>query len=112
LVNVPFGIYLGWITVATVANATQVLNSLDWNGFGIAPEIWLAIMLAAGVVISALMSFSRRNIPHTLVLIWAFAGIAVRFPDVPLVNIAAWAAAGAVGLLLLFALISKPKETA
>ena len=112
LVNVPFGIYLGWITVATVANATQVLNSLDWNGFGIAPEIWLAIMLAAGVVISALMSFSRRNIPHALVLIWAFVGIAVRFPDVPLVNIAAWAAAGAVGLLLLFALISKPKETA
>ncbi len=36
LVNVPFSIYLGWITVAAIANATQLLYFLNWNGFGIA----------------------------------------------------------------------------
>ena len=109
LVNVPFSIYLGWITVATIANATQLLYVLHWNGFGIAPEIWLVIMLAVAVVISALMSFTRRNIPHALVLIWAFIGIAVKFPDVTLVQYASWVAVALVGLLLIIALLSRPK---
>lgn len=109
LVNVPFSIYLGWITVATIANATQLLDVTGWDGFGIAPEIWLVIMLLAAVTISALMSFTRRNIPHALVLIWAFIGIAVKFPNVPLVNIASWTAAGIVGLLLLLAIIARPR---
>ncbi len=111
LVNVPFSIYLGWITVATIANATQLLYNLQWNGFGIAPQIWLVIMLAAAVVISALMSFTRRNIPHALVLIWAFIGIAARFPNVPLVKNASYAASALVGLLLIIALLSKPRST-
>lgn len=108
LVNVPFSLYLGWITVATIANATQLLYFIRWNGFGNAPEVWLVIMLIAAVIISAMMSLSRRNIPHALVLVWAFTGIAVKFPNVPLVNISSLAAAGAVILLLVFALLSKP----
>ena len=108
LVNVPFSLYLGWITVATIANATQLLYFLKWDGFGISPEIWLVIMLAAAVSISALMSLTRRNIPFALVLVWAFTGIAAKFPNMPLVNISSWAAAGAVILILVFALLSKP----
>lgn len=108
LVNVPFSMYLGWITVATIANATQLLYFNKWNGFGISPEIWLMVILFAAVVISALMSLSRRNIPYALVLVWAFTGIAAKFPNVPLVNISSWAAAGAVILVLVFALLSKP----
>ena len=108
LVNVPFSLYLGWITVATIANATQLLYFLKWNGFGISPEIWFVIMMAAAVSISALMSLTRRNIPFALVLVWAFTGIAVKFPNMPLVNISSWAAAGAVTLILVFALLSKP----
>lgn len=109
LVNVPFSVYLGWITVAAIANATQLLYVIGWNGFGIAPVIWLVIMLAVAVVISGLMSFTRRNIPHALVLIWAFIGIAMRFPQNPTVNLASWGAAALVGLLLVVALISKPR---
>lgn len=107
LVHAPFSTYLGWITVATIANATQLLYVLGWNGFGIAPAIWLVIMLMAAVIISALVSFTRRNVPYALVLIWAFIGIAVKFPDVDLVNLSAWSAAGLVGLLLLAALLSR-----
>lgn len=109
LVNVPFSTYLGWITVATIANATQVLYAAGWGGFGIAPEIWLVIMLTAAVVISAVMSFTRKNVPHALVLIWAFIGIAVRFPEVSLVNTSAWAAAAAVAVFLIAALLSGKK---
>ena len=31
LVRVPFSIYLGWITVATIANITSLLYFWDWN---------------------------------------------------------------------------------
>lgn len=108
LVNLPFSLYLGWITVATIANVTQLLYFIKWDGFGIAPEMWFVIMLAAAVIISALMSLTRRNIPFALVLVWAFTGIAAKFPNVPLVNISSWTAAGAVILILVFALLSKP----
>jgi len=108
LVNVPFSLYIGWITVATIANATQLLYYLKWDGIGISPEIWLVIMLAAAVIISAVMSLTRRNTPFALVLVWAFTGIAVKFSNMPLVNISSWAAAGAVLLILVFALLSKP----
>jgi len=111
LVDVPFSIYLGWITVATIANATQLLYVTGWNGFGIAPAIWLVIMLAAAVAISGLMSFKRRNISHALVLIWAFVGIAVKFPENPTVSFSAWGAAAMVGFLLVVALITKPRST-
>jgi hypothetical protein len=111
-VEIPFSIYLGWISVATIANVTQLLYLLNWDGFGIAPQVWLVIMLAAAVVISALMSFTRRNILYALVLVWSFIGIAVKFPDVPLVNLSAWIAAGGVGALLLLALLTRPKLSA
>src|SRR4030065_2293902 len=56
-VRVPISIYLGWITVATVANVTSLLNYLNWDGFGISDEIWMAIMLAAVLLIALLMNF-------------------------------------------------------
>lgn len=109
LVNVPFSLYLGWVSVATIANATQLLYAIGWDGFGITSQLWFVIMLAVAVGVSALMSFTRRNIPHALVLIWAFTGIAAKFPNVSLVNTASWAAAGLVAVLLIAALVSKVK---
>ena len=52
LVRIPFSIYLGWITVATIANATSLLDYLGWSGWGIAPEVWALIMLVAGALIT------------------------------------------------------------
>ena len=50
--HLPFSIYLGWITVATVANVSDVLYFLKWDRLGIAPEIWMSIVLAAVLVIA------------------------------------------------------------
>ncbi|HZW04829.1 MAG TPA: hypothetical protein VFF68_12930 [Anaerolineaceae bacterium] len=98
-VKTPFSIYLGWITVATIANVTSVLDFFGWNGGGIAEEIWLAIMLGAAVVIAALMAVTRRDAAYLLVLVWAFIGIALRHSDVAFVTTASWLAAGIVLLL-------------
>ncbi len=38
LVHVPFSIYLGWITVATIANITSWLYEVGWSGWGSLPR--------------------------------------------------------------------------
>ena len=111
LVNLPFSIYLGWITVAAIANAAQLLYSIHWNRFGIAAEVWTLIMLAAGVIISALVSFTRRDVGYSLVLVWAFTGIAIKQFALPIVSGAAWLATAAVVIFLVLAIMLKPVRT-
>lgn len=106
-VHVPFSIYLGWITVATIANTTQLLYYLGWNGWGISPELWAVIMLAAGVIISAIMSLTRADIAYSLVLVWAYIGIAIQHSDTPLVANSALIAAGLIVVILIIILIRK-----
>ena len=109
LVHLPFSIYLGWITVATIANATSLLDYVGWNGWGISPEIWTVLMLLAAVVISGMMSFTRGDIAYSLVLVWAFVGIAVKHQDTTTVAAAAWVAALFVGLLLVVGVVLNRK---
>lgn len=89
IVYLPFSIYLGWITVATVANATNALDFYGWGGWGVSPELWAAIMLVVATAVGVLMSVTRGDIAFTGVLVWAFVGIAVKFPDTLLVSITA-----------------------
>lgn len=104
-VRVPISIYLGWITVATVANVTDVLYYLNWGGFGITPEIWMAIILAAVLVIAGLVILTRRDIAYGLVILWALVGISVKHAAVPLVANSTWVTFGLVALTLLLALL-------
>ncbi len=104
-VHVPFSIYLGWITVATIANATSLLDYLRWNGWGISPEAWTVIMLAAVVAIALAMSLTRGDVAYLLVLIWALAGIAVKHVATPVVAVSAWVATGLVALMLVLGAI-------
>jgi translocator protein len=76
--RVPFSIYLGWITVATIANVTDVLYYVGWDGFGINTRNWALVLLAAVLVIAGLMSLTRRDIAYNLVIVWALVGIAVK----------------------------------
>jgi hypothetical protein len=102
-VRVPISIYLGWITVATVANVTSLLNFLNWDGFGIAPEVWMWIVLAAVLVIAVLMNFTRRDIAFAAVILWALAGISIKHADVPAVAIPTWITFGLVAITLVIA---------
>lgn len=101
LVQIPFSLYLGWITVATIANVTSVLDYLNWDGWGISPETWTMIMLGVGTGIGAAVGFTRHDTAYLLVLIWAFVGIGVKHAGVPIVATAAWIAAALVALVLI-----------
>lgn len=99
LVNLPHSIYLGWISVATIANVTQTLYYWRWDGFGLAPQIWSAIMLVVATGLAGLMAWFRRDTGYLPVLVWAFVGIAAKFPGEPLVSITAWATAAVVAAM-------------
>lgn len=74
-IQTPFNIYFGWITVATIANITVFLVSINWSGFGISDYIWTSIILIIGALIGLMRLRKDRSIPYGLVLIWAYLGI-------------------------------------
>jgi hypothetical protein len=91
-VAVPFSLYLGWITIATIANATVVLLALGWNGSGIAPEVWAAGLVVVAASIVSAIAVKRVDIAYTSVGVWAFAGVAAGQWATPIV---AWTAVAA-----------------
>ena len=101
LVRVPFSIYLGWITVATVANVTSLLEYLGWNGWGIDPVTWAVIMLVVAAIVASLVSITRGDIAYMAVILWAFAGIAVKHSTVLAIVVTVWVAGILAALTLL-----------
>lgn len=102
VIAIPISIYLGWITVATMANATAVLSYLKWDGWGLSDLTWTIILLVIGVLLAGVVAFNRSDIAFLLVLVWAFTGISVRWLQLPVLNAAGFAAAGLVLLLLIY----------
>jgi hypothetical protein len=101
-VDIPFSIYLGWITVATVANISDWLYLVHWDGFGIAAPAWAVIMLIVAALLGFLMAWTRRDAGYLFVLVWSFVGIALKQAGTPLVAITAWFMAGiALGLAII-----------
>ena len=92
-VDAPFSVYLGWITVATVANISDYLFSISWNGFGITAQSWAVIMIAVASLLGVLMALLRRDAGYLLVLVWSFVGIALKQTPAPQVVQSAWMAA-------------------
>jgi len=76
--HVPFSVYLGWITIASIANVATALVSVNWDGFGISPEIWATLIVVIALLITLLVVVTRKDLAYGLVVIWAFVGIAVK----------------------------------
>ncbi len=72
-----FGIYLGWICIATIANATAWLVSVNWAGWGLSGELWATAMVIAGAAITVFVLASFKNPFTGLAVIWALAGIII-----------------------------------
>jgi benzodiazapine receptor len=77
-VHLPFSVYLGWITIASIANVATALVSVNWNGFGIAPETWATLIIIIALLIALLVITTRKDVAYGLVIIWALVGIAVK----------------------------------
>jgi hypothetical protein len=104
LVALPFSVYLGWITVATIANISQMLYWAGYRGEPIGEPLWAVIILAAGVAIAATMLWREADWAYALVLVWAYIGIAAGQSDTIAV-MAALAGAMVVVLMIVYAVI-------
>jgi len=109
-VNIPFSVYLGWITLATIANITDLLYYVSWNGWGLSPEVWTAIMLAATVIITALMLLRRGDIAYALVIVWALLGITLKQLSNGTVAVASLVANAIVLALLIYTLVKESRR--
>jgi hypothetical protein len=109
-VRVPFSIYLGWISVATIANFSDVLDFIGWNRWGFSNGTWMIAILAVVVLLAGAMNFLRRDVAYAAVLLWALAGIAVKFPAQGIITIAIWVAFALVALTLAAAFLVKRKN--
>jgi benzodiazapine receptor len=99
-VHVPFSVYLGWITIASIANVAAASVSVNWDGFGINPETWAALIVVVALTITLLLVATRRDVAYGLVIIWALVGIAVKQSGNQNIVIVAEASAAIVAIAL------------
>jgi hypothetical protein len=102
MAQIPFSIYLSWISVATIVNIASALYAAGWNGWGIGDTSWTVIMLIVGAVLGAIVAFKRADIAFTLVFVWAYVAIAVRQFGNPAIS--GTAIVSAIGLVILLGL--------
>jgi len=67
--RLPFSVYFGWITVATIANITALLVSVGWGGWGIPEEIWAVIILIVGAGIGIWRGLKDASVAYLLVFV-------------------------------------------
>lgn len=106
-VHTTISIYLGWITVATIANVTAVLVKLDVGELVLGQVTWAILVIAVATLITVLMLLRRKDIAYSLVIIWALLGIIIkRLADDPIygvqINIAI---AASIAVLVILAII-------
>ncbi len=70
-----FSIYLGWISVATIANIFAWTVSINWSGWGLSQIAWTNIMIITATLLGTTMLVKFRDVFFNLVIIWALYGI-------------------------------------
>ncbi len=100
-VHLPFSVYLGWITIASIADVSSALVSLNWGGWGIAPAAWAELVIVVALIITLAVLGTRRDIAYGLVVVWALAGITANQGGHPQVALATEASAAIVAAAIL-----------
>ena len=76
--HLPFSVYLGWITIATIANVTALLVDINWNTWGLGQQFWAVAVIIVGIAIALSVLFTRKDIFYCLVVDWALLGILLK----------------------------------
>jgi len=107
----PFNLYLGWISVAIIANTSIVLYDAGWKRFGLSPEFWTIVILVVGALLGILMTGLRNAITFPLVIVWAFTGIYFKPTTPELIGTVAATASLAILFYLIYALFRARQKT-
>ena len=106
LLTAPLRVYLGWICVALIANATALLVKTGWEGFGLDPRIWTVGVILAGLAVALGFTIWKRQVAAPLVVVWAYAGIVLkRLQTDPDYSAPVWLAAALAALVILASMV-------
>ncbi|QHT68019.1 tryptophan-rich sensory protein [Rhodocytophaga rosea] len=75
LISVPFALYAGWLSVATIANTSLWLTSMDWEGGSWGAIPWTMIMIGVAAVLGVVVSYKLKDIVFPSVVVWAIIAI-------------------------------------
>jgi len=77
-VTAPFSLYLGWVSVATLANiSVALIYTSPWDGFGIDQMLWAAVMAVIITKITLIIVITRADFIFASVIAWGFVGVLV-----------------------------------
>ncbi|MVM40060.1 tryptophan-rich sensory protein [Spirosoma sp. HMF3257] len=101
LARIPFSIYFGWLTIATILNGTVYLKATDFSLMGLSEQTWAMSMLVVGLVVGAIVFNRFRSVAYILVFAWAYVAIAVEQKDYAQIQLVAGIGAiAAVGVAI------------
>lgn len=112
LVGVPFAVYWGWISIATIANVTAWLVDRGWRGFGLPEWFWAVLLIGIGTGVTLTVLRRTHQWAYGLVVIWAFAGIILKRYTVEPIVLSVVLAAGLGALLIVGVLLRLPRRSA
>ena len=73
----PFVIYSGWVTVASIANVSTYLSSINWDGWGYSEVSWAVTMIIIAGIINFTITWQRNMREFAMVGAWALIAICV-----------------------------------
>lgn len=76
--KLPFSVYFGWISVATIANTSFVLIYTNWSRFNIGPDYWSVIILFVIMLLGITVLTLKKDQAFVWVFVWALIGIAYK----------------------------------
>jgi hypothetical protein len=76
-VDLPFHIYIGWISVATVVNVTVLLNKLGVTDDALGLW-WAPILTVIAAALAVSQRWLRRDTAYGMVIAWALYGVGVK----------------------------------
>ena len=85
MVHLPFSVYLGWITVAPIANVAAFLVSVGWDGFNQAAINMTVGMIVIAMALTLINTYTRGDVAYAAVIVWALGGILQKQMDTPLI---------------------------
>ncbi len=105
-VHLPISVYVGWISVATIANTASVLNTFLTIPLDV-QYLWTALVLIVALLLAIIMLAMRKDIAYSLVVVWAAIGIYAKWTTVEMIPLIYWTAL-AVAIVTLIAIVLIP----
>ena len=106
----PFVVYLGWISVATIANFTALFVGIGWQGEPFAATTWSILLIVIAMLLGIILVGVKKEPAYGFVLAWAFFGIySSQFKDAPMVGYTAAIASSFILALTITILIKFKK---